>query len=68
MRVLDAANSKSCVLMRVSRGGFNSGLKEVEISGAGWSHSSFMVEISNSPRIWEEDRLDSTRDGAWTSL
>jgi hypothetical protein len=55
------------VFMRVSRGGFASGEKEVVSVGGGFAQSSVMLDGSRVPRILEEGREVLIREGAWIS-
>jgi hypothetical protein len=68
VRVWRAAETKSCVFMRVSRGGFEPGAKEVVTVGGGLAHSDVMDEGSREPRIFDEGRDERMREGAWISL
>ena len=68
MRVWRAAETKSCVFMRVSRGGFVSGEKEVVMLGGGLAHSVVMELGSREPRIFDEGRDVRIKEGAWISL
>jgi hypothetical protein len=54
--------------MRVSRGGFEPGAKEVVTVGGGLAHSDVMDEGSREPRIFDEGRDERMREGAWISL
>ena len=65
--VCRAADTKSCVLIRDSRGGFSSGLKEAVTLGGGLAHSSLIVEGSRVPRTLDEGREDLMSEGAWIS-
>jgi hypothetical protein len=56
------------VFMRVSRGGFVSGEKEVVMLGGGLAHSVVMELGSRVPRIFEEGREVRISEGAWISL
>jgi hypothetical protein len=62
--VCRAADTKSCVLIKVSRGGLESGEKDVETVGGGFAHSSVMEEGSTVPMILEEWREFFMREGA----
>jgi len=66
--VCRAAETKSCVLIKVSRGGLESGEKEVETEGGGFAHSSVMDEGSREPMTLEECREFLMSEGAWISL
>lgn len=68
MRVWRAADTKSCVFMKVSRGGFESGAKDFETVGGGFAHSSVMEEGSSVPRIFEGWREVLIKEGEWISL
>jgi hypothetical protein len=65
--VCRAADTKSCVLIRVSRGGLESG-EEVETVGGGFAHSSVMEAGSREPIIFEEWSDFLMSNGAWISL
>jgi hypothetical protein len=62
--VCRAADTKSCVLIKVSRGSLESGEKDVETVGGGFAHSSVMEEGSRVPMILEEWREFFMREGA----
>jgi hypothetical protein len=63
-----AADTKSCVLINVSRGGLESGEKDFDTEGGGLSHSSVIEEGSREPMILEEWREVLISEGAWISL
>ena len=68
MSVLRATDTKSCVDIRLSRGGFESGEKDVVAEGGGLAQVSVMDELSSVPTCFEESRELLMRDGAWISL
>ncbi len=68
MIVCRAADTKSCVLIKVSRGGLESGEKDVETVGGGFAHSSVMEAGSREPMILEECREVLISERACTSL
>jgi hypothetical protein len=68
VRVCRAADTKSCVFMNVSKGGFESGEKDFDTVGGGSAHSSVMEEGSSVPRILEGWREFLIKEGAWISL
>jgi hypothetical protein len=67
VRVWRAAETKSYVLIRESRGGLASGEKDVVMDGGGFAHSSLIVEGSRVPRILDGGRVVLIREGAWIS-
>jgi hypothetical protein len=68
VRVCRAADTKSCVLIKVSRGGLESGEKDVDTVGEGFAHSSVMVAGSRVPMILDEWREFWMSEGACISL
>lgn len=54
--------------MKVSRGGFESGAKDLDTVGGGFAHSSVMEEASSVPWIFEGWREVLIKEGAWISL
>lgn len=53
------------MLIKVSRGGLESGEKDDETAGGGLAHSSVMEEVSREPMILEESSEFLMREGAW---
>jgi hypothetical protein len=68
VRVWRAAETKSYVFIRVSRGGFVSGEKDAGMLGGGLAHSVVMELGSREPRIFDEGRDVRIKEGAWISL
>lgn len=66
--VCSAADTKSCVLIKVSRGGLESGDKDDDTVGGGLAHSSVKEAESRGPMILEGWREFLMREGAWISL
>lgn len=64
MSVRRATSTKSCVLIRSSRGSFASGLIVLETVGGGFNHSSVRDSVSSVPRILEGSREVRIREGA----
>ena len=64
MRVWRATEVKSCVFMRESRGGFESGENDFNTVVGGFTHSEVMDDRSSEPRILEEGRVLRISEGA----
>ena len=64
MSVCRAADTKSWLLIRDSRGGFASGLKEVVTVVGGLAQSLLIVEGSRVPRTLDSGREDLMSEGA----
>ncbi len=68
MIVCRAADTKSCVFISVSRGGFESGEKDVKTMRGGFAQSSVMEVGSKEPMILEVGREALINEGACISL
>jgi hypothetical protein len=66
--VCRAAETKSCVLIKVSRGGLESREKVFETVGGVFAHCSVMEDESRVPMILEEWRELLMSEGACISL
>lgn len=64
MRVRCAEDTKSCVLIRDSRGGLELGEKEIVGDGGGLAHSESILEGSRLPRILQSGKEDFMSEGA----
>lgn len=68
MSVVRAADTKSCVDIRASSGGFKSEEGEEVIVGGGFAHASVIDDASSVPMCLEGCRELLMRDSAWISL